>query len=327
MYQIHVTNTYNNMIINNFQNMFGNLYTSYQSLKNNYVFKNTIEYIKTYNNLLLYISYENNDYSNNRLLENKSMIKNESNDFIWLSKEIQYKCSLLYSKNIDIMNDNYILEKGIIDINYCCNTNSFTDSLYLQYMYLQGHIWGSPLGNTINVEYIIKRHNILVELCIRGVFILDGCEPIHQSIKSRFKCIVLIRNDDYVYKSFLQFLENIFLQGINVLVRKIVNKKIVQNIAYIRDDTKTLFSEDLHVIKDIMNNNEKNICNRLNVSGFSNNCTPNKNEELMSKYFSMYYIDIWSQTNDNSYVEDTFLQLWIKYNSIYGFKNYDLYVY
>jgi hypothetical protein len=99
-------------------------------------------------------------------------------DPLWITKDKYENMFLLY---VDFMH-NINCEYNPCEPNKCliAETNNFLDVLFLQLMYFQGHLWSNPLGIHLETNYFEMRHNVLIELCKRGVLTLNGSENYYE---------------------------------------------------------------------------------------------------------------------------------------------------
>jgi hypothetical protein len=236
------------------------------------------------------------------------------NDFIWLTPNVIAEFSQRCSKKICLLNDSFELDTFIIQSNDrqgVTITNNFSESLYLLYMFLAGDLFGAPLSHKVNYMYFANMHNVLMELCIRGVYVVEGVEPIHGKILSQCAFVVFIR--DEMLTHFIYMLETLHEHHIEVDARRIKSGKVILQYSMVKNfKTVTQFHVDT-----------SHICDRFDYCGGITTC---QSSQLEDSNFSIWHIQLWSQcTFDYVHVEDMLLNLWIKYNSLYGYANYDLF--
>ena len=273
-----------------------------------------------------------------------ALYKIEHGDYIWLDEAFMQQVSNKFSKVIGEMNATYELEWGTLDPDGLKDTISFKESLYLMYKFLTFDLWGTPNLEFITKEYLKTSSTIVVELCLRGIYPLFGCEPTHV-IRSCFNFVVVI--DDVVGDKFVVLLKTLFERGVNVSARQVKNFQVVRDMVFAYDVDKLVFTEDFsscckalnlpngfHSLGKAENANYNFIDTHaidhdFGMSGmFSSSCHCIKDsldyqrvERLYSKSHSIYYVETWSQTFDGFRVEDVLLQLWLAFNSSHGMKN------
>jgi hypothetical protein len=237
-------------------------------------------------------------------------------DLIWLSPKAIQKFDRWGHEKIGLLNNDFDLETCIVpwisEKGYKV-TNCFSETLYFLYMFLSGHLMGSPLSHQINYRYFAKLHNILLQLCIRGVYVLDGVEPVQDKTPSQCAFIVCIK--DEVMIPFMEMMESIYAHNINVNAQRIKDRKIILQYNTNKDNKGLVnFKVDTSLL-----------CERLDIRG---GIGMSKNYQSLDgckfSKFSLWHVKIWNQLADNAHVEDVLLYLWIKFNSKYGCANIDM---
>lgn len=264
-------------------------------------------------------------------------------DYFWLSPEMMTYCKDKYKSHIDSINELYDLETRRSNTNGLKDTQSFTESLYLLYTYLTGDLWSVPNNERIYDEYRSANQHMLIELCKRGVYTIDGCEPTNV-IRSTHNFIVLI--NDIVSDRFVTLMKTMYHRGVNVCARQVKGNKIVKEIVYAKDCGKLIYTEDLNsAIETVLPNGFHSLgfCDQImynelftecidpdfGISGLYTNAGKDvmvildhsRKEMDMCECHSLYYVETWSQTYDEFRVEDVFFQLWLEFNSHYGHMN------
>jgi len=261
-------------------------------------------------------------------------------DYLWLSSDMLQYCKEKYMAKIDAMNANYNLENGRADCSQLKDTASFTESLYLLHSHLQGELWSVPNNESIQGDYRTSNLKMLLELCKRGVYTVDGSEP-NDVTRSTHNFIVLV--NDIVADKFIALLKMLYHRGVNVCARKVKNNTIVQELAYAKDCGKLLYTDDLKsatlpngfhslgVCDDIVYSELFTECidSDFGISGLYT-CSGKSISDILkhsdvekekSELHSLFYVETWSQTHDGFRVEDVFFQLWLEFNSKYGHMN------
>lgn len=261
-------------------------------------------------------------------------------DYLWLSPEMVEYCKWKYTDKIDAMNANYNLETGRSDCDLLKDTCSFTESLYLLQSYLQGDLWGVPNNERICSDYRRSNLKMLLELCKRGVYTVDGSEPDNVT-RSTHNFIVLV--NDIVADKFVALLKMLYHRGVNVCARKVKNGIIVQEVAYAKDCGKLLYTDDLKGATLPNGFHSLGVCDDIAYSELFTECIDSDFgisglytcmgksisdllkhsdvEKAKSELHSLFYVETWSQTHDDFRVEDVFFQLWLEFNSNYGHMN------
>lgn len=265
------------------------------------------------------------------------------NDYLWLSSEMIAYCKDKYKSRVDIINGLYDLETQRSNTNNLKDTQSFTESLYLLYAYLSGDMWSVPNNERIDHEYRSANQHMLMELCKRGVYTIDGCEP-DNVVRSTHNFIVIV--NDIVSDKFIALMKMMYHRGVNVCSRQVKSNKIVREIVYAKDCGKLIYTEDLNsAMETVLPNGFHSLgfCDQIvynelftecidpdfGISGLYTNAgkevvdilNHSRNEENKYELHSLFYVETWSQTYDAFRVEDVFFQLWLEFNSHYGHMN------
>lgn len=259
------------------------------------------------------VVYEEVVHTNDIIISTKSDM--EVVDFQWLSPQLVERFNVLGYDKVWFLNNDFDLETGVIA---GCNeyriSQSFTESLYLLYMFLNGHLFGSPVGHKVSFGYFGDMHDVLLQLCIHGVYTVEGVTHVIGKVPSQCAFVVLIR--DEVMIPFIDFMESMYHKGMNVNARQIKNGKVVLQYNKVKDfRTLKKFTVDTSII-----------CERFTSLGGIGTRDDIVTEETFSM-FSLWHLKVWNQSiYEGMCVEDLMLHLWIKFNSIYGFVNYDMFV-
>jgi hypothetical protein len=111
-----------------------------------------------------------------------------TSEHMWISESLIQNLSVLFKDLIQNVNDEYELsnpDKSVLII-----AKNFSETLFFQFMYLEGHLWSSPVGINLTTDYFCVNHLTLVELCKRGVLTIWGeCQP------SYYEFVVNIHDD------------------------------------------------------------------------------------------------------------------------------------
>lgn len=264
-------------------------------------------------------------------------------DYLWLSPEMMEYCSQKYKHKVENINALYDLEARRSNTNDLKDTQSFTESLYLLYMYLCGDLWSVPNNERIDHEYRSANQHMLKELCKRGVYTIDGCEPT-DVVRSTHNFIVLV--NDIVSDRFVALLKTMYHRGVNVCARKVKHNKIVREIVYAKDCGKLIYTEDLNsAVETVLPNGFHSLgfCDQATYNELFTECIDpdfgigglytnlgkdavditrrSQTEKDKCECHSLFYVETWSQTHDAFRVEDVLLQLWLEFNSHYGHMN------
>jgi hypothetical protein len=234
-------------------------------------------------------------------------------DFKWLSQELVETFNVLGYEKVWLLNNYFDLETGIIA---GCNefrvAQSFTESLYLLYMFLNGHLLGSPLGHNVNYGYFGAMHDVLLQLCIHGVYILEGVKPVIGKVPSQCAFVVFIK--DEVIIPFIEVMESMYNKGINVHARRIKNRNVILQYCKVKS-FRSLgnFKVDTSLL-----------CERLTSDGGIGMCNDMGSETKLSMS-SLWHVKVWNQdVYEGMCVEDMLLHYWVKFNYAYGFVNNDM---
>jgi hypothetical protein len=268
------------------------------------------------------------------------IIHKMQNDYLWLS---QNDISILdnnYRNSIDKINTSFDLETGTANTDYWKDTSSFQESLFMLQSFLNGSLWCTPNNENFDHDYIQNSHVILTELCKRGVYTISGYEP-SVVIRSSHNFIVLI--NDVVKKEFIQLLKSLYSRGVNVCARQLKRNTVICETIFAIDKGVFIYTDDFQDAIKLPNGFHspgKNLDDDIEYStlfsemidpsfGMSglftstnkDSCEFNTKEKELSKTHSLFYVETWSQTNDDFRVEDVLFQLWLDFNSKYGHMN------
>lgn len=260
------------------------------------------------------------------------MYKMENEDYIWLCDSEMANLNAKYQETICEMNNTFDLETSTIEPNGLKDTQSFKESLFLMYKFLNFDLWGTPNNESISNHYLHACIHVLKEMCCRGIYPLYGCEP-NKNERSHFDFIVLI--DDRVENEFIDLLKTLFKRGVNVTARKVKNFHVEKELAFISEGNSLIYCEDIakaakndYSIREVTNYSTT-ISIDFGINGMisdAGRCAYEAHhyqldEFYSSKTHSIYYIESWSQTFDTFRVEDVLLQLWLQFNSKHGRQN------
>ena len=166
-------------------------------------------------------------------------------------------------------------------------TLNFVDTLFLQLMYYQGHLWIDPIGRYHSVDYVLKNSCILKELSKRGVLTIQGD-------KSCYEFVVVIHDDNVV-----DFIETLFaLSSFDIYVEG-RQKKYTNVISEFR-------------FGDFVNNKS----DKKNSISFEVGSTTTA--QYLCFEHSTLHVKLQSGTQD---VEEILLYYWIGFNDKHGAKN------
>lgn len=264
-------------------------------------------------------------------------------DYLWLCHEDITTLNNKYRYNIDEINVLYDLETGKANTSYLKDTESFRESLFMLYSFLNSSLWCVPNNERLYCDYIQSSSIILNELCIRGIYTLSGHEP-STVIRSSHNFIVMI--NDVVKSEFIQLLKALYSRGVNVCARQVKKNRIICECIFAIDKGVFIYTEDFQDTIKLPNGFHspgKNISEDIQYSAlFSEMVDPsiglsglftvsNRScqeeyehdckETILSESHSLFYVETWSQTNDDFRVEDVLFQLWLEFNSKYGHMN------
>jgi len=244
--------------------------------------------------------------------------KDVSNDFIWLTPKMIEQFDKWGHEKTALLNNGFDLETGIIQWNRgtrCTITNYFSETLYLLYMFLSEHLMGSPLSHRVNYGYFANMHNVLLQLCVRGVYVIEGTEPIIGKTPSQCAFIVFIRDEVMIH--FMDMMEDIYAHNINVSACRIKARKVI--LQYNKNKNNRISSA--------FKVDTQFLCGRFDILGGIGTPESCCSGGLDNCNFSLWHVKIWNQSvKDCGHVEDMLLHLWIKFNSMYGHANNDMFV-
>ena len=147
-------------------------------------------------------------------------------------------------------------------------------------MYLQGHLWSSPLGIELSTKYFVSNQPILIELCRRGVLTIRGAIT-----PSCYEFMVMI-HDETTHA----FVEMLFamssLDDMNIVARRIKHLDVSCEHAFGADVEKILLSDTNKILT----------------------------KEMMFLNHSIYHVAI---SSNEHMVEDILLHYWLSFNNTY----------
>lgn len=283
-----------------------------------------------YQSILDKVSFSNN--SNTRQHSGEyAMHRIEYTDYKWLSSRDIARFNESYDEAITNMNNTFELEIGTINSEGWKDTDSYKGSLFLMYKFLACDLWGAPNNEKITGDYLTTSIHILKELCIRGIYPLYGCEPTLGQ-RSHFHFTVVIKDD--VENDFVKLLKALYQRGVNVRSRKVKNHHIERELLFAHEKDALVYSEDVDISIDkldiICTAIQQSTCIDINFGMCGMISTEahcydvdeyRQKEDSLATFYSMYYVETWSQTFDTFRVEDVLLQLWLQFNSKHGKKN------
>ena len=262
------------------------------------------------------------------------------NDYLWLSEDDIKRLHVKFQKNIHEINISYNLENGMGVTDNWKDTHSFQESLFMLHSFLTGSLWCSPNNEWFDYDYLHSSYIILAELCKRGIYTISGHEPT-SIMRSTHNFIVSIH--DTVKNEFIELLKGLYTRGVNVCARQVKRNNIIKEIIFAIDKGLFIYTEDFRDTIKLPNGFHspgKNIEDTVEYStiytemihpgfGLSGLFTINGKhsektldfvikESEVTETHSLFYVETWSQTNDDFRVEDVLFQLWLEFNSKYG---------
>lgn len=264
-------------------------------------------------------------------------------DYIWLSSDDIKILNKKYQKNIDEINSSYNLENGMGSTDNWKDTRSFQESLFMLHSFLTSSLWCCPNNERLEYDYLHHSYIILIELCRRGVYTVSGHEP-SSVIRSSHNFVVVI--NDIIKNEFIELLRGLYTRGVNVCARQVKINDVVQECIFAIDQGMFIYTEnfkDTIKLPNGFHSPGKNIEDNLEystlhsemidpcfgVSGLFTNINKSSDDILefamkesqICETHSLFYVETWSQTNDDFRVEDVLFQLWLEFNSKYGHMN------
>lgn len=195
---------------------------------------------------------------------------------MWISESVIQSLSVLFKDLIHNVNNEYELSnpnRSVLII-----TKNFSETLFFQFMYLQGHLWSSPIGVNLDTGYFCTNHLTLVELCKRGVVTIWGeCQP------SYYEFVVNIHDD--VSTLFIEMLFKMSSLEIAVVARRL------------KGTTNVLCEHEFGEFPNIPFNNL--------------DCLEEHNSPLDN---NIYHVKLFS---NEMIVEDMLLHYWISFNNLF----------
>ncbi len=261
------------------------------------------------------------------------------NDYFWLHDKLKTYCLLKFQTAISKMNHSYEFKSMTINTHGYKDTSNFTESLFLFYMYLKGHLWGPPCGACLSLEYHLQSENILTQLCIRGIYTIGGCNP-NKHTRSSHTFVVVIH--DTIIDDFIALLQRLFNRGVNVYAKKVKMGACIREYMFARQNDKLIYTDNLprvvlstqqasqadalHALNVLNGLNVLDVLDDFGLAGmFSRDvksaieyCNYSQKEKVMSSTCSLFYVHTWSQTLDSFRVEDVLMQLWLPFNGKFG---------
>lgn len=264
-------------------------------------------------------------------------------DYLWLSIDDITKLSVKFQYNIDEMNHSYNLENGRGNTDNWKDTNSFQESLFMLHSFLTSSLWCCPNNERLDYDYLHSSYIILSELCKRGVYTISGHEP-SSVIRSSHNFIVVI--NDIIKNEFIELLKELYTRGVNVCGRQVKRNDVVQECIFAMDQGMFIYTEDFRdtiklpngfhspgkSVRNVVEYStlyEEMIDPCFGISGMLTEKQKNidvildfvvKETEIIESH-SLFYVETWSQSNDDFRVEDVLFQLWLQFNSKYGHMN------
>lgn len=199
-------------------------------------------------------------------------------DPLWLSTSVIDNLSVLYENHIHKINCEY----DILNPNkaHYFKTQNFIEALYLQLMYLQGHLWLFPFGKRLSTKYLSANQHILIELCKRGVFTVRETDA-----PSSYEFMVLIH--DEAAHAFVEMLfEMSSLDDMNIVAKRMKCLNVLCEHAYGKDVKKISFADPSKILT----------------------------KEMIFPNHSVYHVVV---SSNEHMVEDIVLYYWLSFNSTY----------
>ena len=251
-------------------------------------------------------------------------------DYLWLTDNFIDECDIKFGVEIDKMNKSHDLATSSVCGDLIKDTESFAETLFMQYAYLTGSIWASPNNDMLNEIYRNNSCHILIELCRRGVYTIYGLEPnISTNASTRSVHNFIVLQNDIIIDDFVVLLQTLFLRGVNVLAKQVKANKVVKEIIYAKENDSLIYTDNFESCLSLDNNYSPIIDRDFGMSGlFTNNRSDIQAiheyeavEKEIAKKYSLFYVEIWSQSYDCFRVEDVLLQLWLEFNGKHGWLN------
>ena len=251
-------------------------------------------------------------------------------DYLWLTDDFIDECHIKFNVEIDKMNKSHDLSTGSVCGDFVKDTESFAETLFMQYAYLTGSIWASPNDDMLHENYRENSGHILIELCKRGVYTVYGSEPkISSNATSRSVHNFIILLNDVIVDDFVVLLQTLFRRGVNVLAKQVKANKVVKEIIYAKENDALIYTDSFETCFSPDEDYSSMIDRDFGISGlFTNNRRDSQAihvyeavEKEIAKKYSLFYVETWSQSCDCFRVEDVLLQLWLEFNGKHGWLN------
>jgi len=245
-------------------------------------------------------------------------------DYFWMSDAFISQCLLKFQTPISKMNHSYEFQSMTINTQGYKDTTVFAESLFMFYMYLKGHLWGPPCGTKLSLDYHLQSENMLLQLCLRGIYTLGGTNPgIHLCSSHSF--VVLIKDD--IDEEFVKLLDNLFKRGVNVYAKKVKMGRSMHEYIFVRECNRFIYTDKL--TNTCQSQQSSDIVADFGIAGMFSKEVRSDNdhagylqqERELSCSHSLFYVHTWSQSNDSFRVEDVLLQIWLPFNGKFGVFN------
>lgn len=261
-------------------------------------------------------------------------------DYLWLSEDDTKLLNIKFQRNIQEINLSYIIENGMGNTADWKDTDSFQESLSMLYSFLTCSLWCCQNNERLEYDYLKNSFIILTELCKRGVYTLSGHGPT-SIIRSSHNFVVVI--NDCIKNAFIELLKELYTRGVNVCARQVKRYNVIQQIIFAIDQGMLIYSEDFRdttiklpngfhspgkYVADTVEYSTlytEMIDPNFGISGIMKSCNETLDfiikETKAIETHSLFYVETWNQSNDDSHVEDVLFQLWLEFNSNYGHMN------
>jgi hypothetical protein len=219
-------------------------------------------------------------------------------DTLWLSERTIEFMHNTMEHIISLMNDAFDLEQVTINVHesICFHNFTFLERLYQLYMFIDGQLLGMPLGIKTNYKYFANMHQVVKQLCIRGVYVVEGVEPIERVCASQCSIVVLVKDELNV--PFNKMLDTLHKNEINIYGRQIKRGNVVK-----KNDRVCGWSTP-----SMLKIPTAYLINHFKSNRFVNH--------------SVWHLQLWNSKKENMvHVEDMLLHCWVRFNSFYGHLN------